>query len=135
MVFAIGAFFYINRDYIFLSPMWMLSLLFFAAGTHNTKAFVVAYTLLLAYGVFYLAFGRNVAWFQRVGDYSYGVYLYGWLAQQLVLMWLPEMSNQLNAVLAGALALGCAIASWHLIEKPALSLKKRFSFSKTAVQP
>jgi peptidoglycan/LPS O-acetylase OafA/YrhL len=59
-----------------------------------------------------------------VNDYSYGTYLYGFLVQQLLaragayrLGYLPYLS------LAVVLTLGCAWLSWHLIEKPALSLK------------
>ena len=59
-------------------------------------------------------------------DYSYGIYLYGFLVQQLFASfgwhewgYVPYVAISLVAATA------CAMASWHLIEKPALSLKDR----------
>lgn len=58
-------------------------------------------------------------------DYSYGLYLWGWPAQQIVQQFLPEATWGLNFLLAAPLALIAAIASWHALEKPALQLKGR----------
>ena len=58
------------------------------------------------------------------GDYSYGLYLYAYPAQQVLACFhVPERG--FAVYLAGSLILGlaCAAASWHLLEKPALSLK------------
>lgn len=58
------------------------------------------------------------------GDYSYGVYLYGYPAQQILAHF--QVHQRGFAVFLAAslvLALVFAVASWHLIEKPALSLK------------
>lgn len=132
MMFGLGTFCYVNREYILISPVWMLFLLFFGAAMHGTKAFAVAYSLLLAYGVFYVAFARKLPWSEKIGDYSYGVYLYGWLAQQILLLVNPGMSNHMNAILASCLALMCGIISWHLIEEPALALKDRLRRFKAA---
>jgi peptidoglycan/LPS O-acetylase OafA/YrhL len=58
------------------------------------------------------------------GDYSYGVYIWGWPIQQLLVM-----SGQINSTLANQLitmviALAIGAASWHLIEKPAIDFAK-----------
>ena len=64
------------------------------------------------------------------GDYSYGIYLYGWPVMQAMRGWLPN---------AGATPLGLwlisvvpitlfAAFSWHTIEKPILRLRRKFSF-------
>lgn len=58
------------------------------------------------------------------GDYSYGLYLYAYPAQQILATFeLPDRG--FTAYLLGSLALGlvCAATSWHLLEKPVLSLK------------
>ena len=62
------------------------------------------------------------------GDYSYGIYLYGFpIAQTLVALW-PEVFRQhflwllLTAI---ALTSAFAVLSWHLLEKHALSLKRQ----------
>ena len=56
-------------------------------------------------------------------DLSYGTYLYGWPAQKLVLMLLPAAPPALF-LLALPLALGCALLSWRLVERPALAWLK-----------
>ena len=62
----------------------------------------------------------------RHTDLSYGLYLYGWPAQQLAWM-LPTGKTVFgNIVLATAIALACAALSWFLVERPALRLKKRW---------
>jgi peptidoglycan/LPS O-acetylase OafA/YrhL len=59
------------------------------------------------------------------GDYSYGLYLYGYPLQQTV----ASLGSQyrhwyLNFALAYPLALGCAVFSWWVVEKRALALRK-----------
>jgi peptidoglycan/LPS O-acetylase OafA/YrhL len=67
---------------------------------------------------------RRVHWVGRKNDYSYGIYIYGFLGQQIFasLGWsrwgyLPFVAMSLAAAFAAA------YASWHLVEKHALSLK------------
>lgn len=70
----------------------------------------------------------RMRWLER-GDYSYGIYLYGFpIAQGLVAM-LPAWRGHGIWVLTAstALTLLFAVTSWHCIEHPILRLKKRFS--------
>jgi peptidoglycan/LPS O-acetylase OafA/YrhL len=61
------------------------------------------------------------------GDYSYGVYLYGYPIQQLITLLFPELRTwYFNILIAAPLSLGCAMLSWHFIEAPTLKLKERF---------
>ncbi len=62
------------------------------------------------------------------GDYSYGIYLFGFPITQTVVEVFPrEIALNRWAVLAIALSLTMmfAVASWHMIEKPMLAYKKR----------
>ena len=62
-------------------------------------------------------------------DYSYGVYLFAWPIQQVAVATSLSTGLSLNpyslSVAAALLTFCIAVLSWHLIEKPALSLKKR----------
>ncbi|MFN5516539.1 MAG: acyltransferase family protein [Cyanobacteriota bacterium] len=79
-----------------------------------------------AYGVIYLAYypGFKVINLHKLGDLSYGVYIYGWPLQQLVsLILFPEINWALNFLISLPLVLGAAWVSWHGIEKRALRFK------------
>ena len=62
--------------------------------------------------------------FGKYGDFSYGFYLYAWPLQQLCLLWFGSHGHFLPFMATSfALALLCAVISWHIIEKPALAHK------------
>jgi peptidoglycan/LPS O-acetylase OafA/YrhL len=58
------------------------------------------------------------------GDYSYGLYVYGWPVQQCIVL---AMGNEIGLWPMIALSIVCtlpfAIASYHWVEAPALTLK------------
>ncbi len=61
----------------------------------------------------------------RGADYSYGIFLYGFVIQQVLMDVLPAARVWwLNLVLSVLLATAVAALSWHYIEKPALRLKR-----------
>ena len=65
----------------------------------------------------------------RGGDYSYGIYLYGWpLEQAIVALWPFHGNVFLLNVIAVPVITGFAMFSWHVIERPILKLRRRFSF-------
>lgn len=78
-----------------------------------------------AYLLFFLAF-RDVPalrTFRALPDASYGLYLYAWPIQQLVMWKAPALSAIPVFLLTSALALVAGLISWYLIEKPCLRLK------------
>jgi peptidoglycan/LPS O-acetylase OafA/YrhL len=62
------------------------------------------------------------------GDYSYGIYLYGFPVQQVVRHLLPNAALLVQFAVALLLITVFAALSWHWIEKPLLKLRSRFSF-------
>ena len=63
------------------------------------------------------------------GDYSYGIYLYGFPIQQLVLNVFPWIRHgPVLFALSFPVIVLFSIFSWHVIEKPVLRLRKQFSF-------
>ena len=65
----------------------------------------------------------------RGGDYSYGLYLYGFVVQQLVMNLIGDRIGSALALFAVALPASAIIAvlSWHVVERPALKLKRVLS--------
>src|SRR5271165_5293305 len=71
----------------------------------------------------------------RFGDLSYGLYIYGWPAEQTV-TWLSGGRAAWWQVFLLALPLAAALAflSWHLVERPMLRLKPRARQSPAALR-
>jgi peptidoglycan/LPS O-acetylase OafA/YrhL len=60
----------------------------------------------------------------RLGDLSYGIYIYGWPAEQGVIWLLGRQAAWWQVfLLALPAAAALAFLSWHLVERPALRLK------------
>jgi peptidoglycan/LPS O-acetylase OafA/YrhL len=60
------------------------------------------------------------------GDYSYGLYLYGFPIQQALMAISPALRHwYLNLLLAVPCAIVVATGSWWLVERPALAQRKR----------
>ncbi len=89
------------------------------------------FPLLLAYALLVLAYHPRLRFrpFNRLGDYSYGLYIFSFPMQQIVVAKLgaPFAASPL-ALFAAAfpLTLALAVLSWHGLERPALALKARF---------
>jgi len=126
LVFFVGATIAMYADRIpfddrlgILAGIASLGLLRF--GGFNTVGYIT-----LTYFILYLA-ARLPAFARRVGaknDYSYGVYLYGWVVQQVLSFVGVNGWGYVPYVLISLLAaFGCAWLSWHLVEKQALKLK------------
>ncbi|MEO6566410.1 MAG: hypothetical protein ABIO63_10275 [Casimicrobiaceae bacterium] len=84
---------------------------------------------LLTYAVLVLAYHPHLQWpgFRRLGDYSYGVYVYSFPLQQTLMPRSPELEPTGLFLLSLPLAIGVACISWHALEQPALRLKSRFN--------
>jgi peptidoglycan/LPS O-acetylase OafA/YrhL len=68
-------------------------------------------------------------------DYSYGIFLYGFVIQQTVVFLCPWAREWwVNILLCVPLAAAVAALSWHLIEKPTLKLR-RYLKPRSAQQP
>jgi peptidoglycan/LPS O-acetylase OafA/YrhL len=63
-------------------------------------------------------------WIVKSGDYSYGMFLYGYALQQAFANVLELQNHFINFAFSLPTAFACAYLSWHYIEKPTLGLKK-----------
>jgi peptidoglycan/LPS O-acetylase OafA/YrhL len=132
--FFTGTFAWLNRDAIPLSWPLLLLIAIFAAALHDTPRFFVGYFLLLAYGTLFLAYVPRLPVI-RHHDFSYGLYLWGWPSQQLVQMVVPTAGPTANTIGATLLAGAFAVASWFLVEAPAMRLKSRYRVRTHVASP
>lgn len=63
----------------------------------------------------------------RIGDLSYGIYIYAFPVQQIMVYWLGASCNSFAEMFFASSVVTIALAylSWHLVERPALRFKPR----------
>lgn len=90
--------------------------------------FVPAFSVFGTYLVLYVAFAAlgPISKAGRFGDFSYGLYLWGWPAQQIVQSTLAPAGWLGNLAFGLPLALVFAVISWRVVEQPSLKLKAGF---------
>lgn len=128
--FAVGAAAYSWRDRLVLAWPVAVALvpLCIATGLGPEPLRVVTWTLAAVYLSYWFAFavppvGRTLT---RFGDASYGVYIWAFPVQQtIVQVGGPETSPWTIILLATPIVWLLAIASWRLVERPALRRKPR----------
>lgn len=124
-MFALGSLAYLHSRSIPISHAGMLACIALAWAMHG-ETFLADTSMALALAYFCFWFAYCLPWhgFNRFGDYSYGIYLWGFPCQQLVARWLGPGEAWRMTLLALPFALLVAMASWHLVESPALRLKQ-----------
>jgi peptidoglycan/LPS O-acetylase OafA/YrhL len=120
--FLLGMLLYAYRDRIVLHwlPVIVLIVLYIVNRQH-----LVGWILLyptFAYAVLWFSSLRSLKRLRPKHDYSYGIYLYGFVVQQAVGALFPAWNNFENLALALPVATILAALSWHLIERPCLAL-------------
>jgi peptidoglycan/LPS O-acetylase OafA/YrhL len=127
--FAIGVLFFFLRARLPMTVwaafgLWGMAFVF--AGSAIAS---LLQTAALAYTVFFLAYvprGPLLA-YNRIGDYSYGIYIYAFPLQGLMIWLFGPMTPGMNILLSLPITLMFAILSWHLVEAPSLALLRRRS--------
>ena len=133
--FALGLAAYAYKDRLQLRWDVLAGLAMVAFASRGFAIEKPAFILFTGYGA--LVVGGLViptvsAWTGRT-DLSYGLYLYAWPIQQLLLHHWPSMALPIHIALSLALSLASAALSWPLVERPALNLKTRASRRSPAV--
>ena len=121
--FFIGAALYFHKERIRYHggiALLFVAIIFF---TKFTPPSLYLYALLLPYIILYLA-SVNIPWLDNItrhGDFSYGIYIYAFPVQQLLVHW-SNNSISVTMLFIGSLAitLPIAVLSWKFVEEPAL---------------
>lgn len=136
--FLAGAAFYLLRARIPRSPLLaVLAAVGIACSMPFKGGHAVTLPVLGTYLAFFAAYagGGRLHGFGRWGDFSYGVYLYAYPIQQLVVLWAgtTRLHPLVLFALATPLSLAAGAASWHFVEKHFLRLKRKHA--ARAAQP
>jgi peptidoglycan/LPS O-acetylase OafA/YrhL len=126
LAFLIGGAIAVTADRLVLDGRIAIAAAVLMPITMISGGWVLIGYAAFAYVLMYLA-ARIPGRARRVGqknDYSYGIYVYGWLVQQLTAYWGWNHWGYVPWVAATlVITSACAYLSWHLIEKRALRLK------------
>ncbi len=124
--FAVGTAFYVWRRHLPLHWVGILILAGLATLTKGTMYYGLMFSITLGYAVFWAAYapGGAIRAYNRLGDYSYGIYIYAFPLQGFaVWLWGPQ-DPWTNIALSLPMVLIPSILSWHYIEKPALAFRR-----------
>lgn len=127
--FGVGTAFYIWRDRLPLTLWGVLGLGLAAWAAKGTVLYGPVFSVALGYAVFWAAYipGGILRAYNRLGDYSYGIYIYAFPLQGFaVWLWGPQ-TPLTNMALSLPMVLIPSILSWHLVEKPSLALRGKLA--------
>jgi peptidoglycan/LPS O-acetylase OafA/YrhL len=138
--FAMGALCYIYRQWLPITKQLFYIALALALVTLHFGGMRLVLPLTWPYILLYLA--QRLPWrhFDKHGDFSYGIYIYAFPVQQIVILTGiyrtgPIVGAVLNILLTITFTMPLAFLSWHLIEKPGMRLKGIHLFGGKKVAP
>ncbi|HYH14378.1 MAG TPA: acyltransferase [Flavisolibacter sp.] len=126
--FTFGSYFFMGVLYAYfpqlLNVKWFLPLTLLTVALFlNTPFNNILISLSLPYFILKAGQSKPLLGLHKA-DYSYGLYLYAFPVQQMVLLTMgKEIPVIVHIVISTAIALMFASLSWHNIEKPALQKK------------
>ncbi|MCW2972368.1 MAG: acetyltransferase, partial [Thermoleophilia bacterium] len=129
--FLTGSLLYVARSRVRLS--WLVAALGVAAWvmTFDTPLLLPVGAITLPYAALVVAYRTtsSLRGVSRLGDVSYGMYVYAFPVQQALVHAWPGMHPATNVLVAAPLTWVAGLASWRLVEQPAL---RRFGSRRQA---
>jgi peptidoglycan/LPS O-acetylase OafA/YrhL len=126
LFFLLGVFFYVNRRNVLFDIRLAFLAMILIMFSFGKRWFSYTFSLAFVYLIFYMAYATKfIDTDGKIGDLSYGIYIYAWPVQQLVAKMFPSIKPFGNTILSSIVVAFIAFLSWHYIEKPALNLKKK----------
>ena len=130
MLFYIGMGFYVYRDFISLRiPIALLCVLIIIISV-PLGFLEFSFLLCFPYVMFTFGFGCKQIWpsFTKRGEFSYGIYLWGWPIQQcLCALFQNSLTPIANFLIATPLAILMGIVSYYFIERYCNQLKAKLT--------
>jgi peptidoglycan/LPS O-acetylase OafA/YrhL len=132
--FLCGSCFYAYRNEFEFKPRFaIVAIMLLIFAMFNLKSATFAIPTLGAYCLFCLSLSPTASWLDRINsenDISYGVYLYAWPIQNLIIKFFPGVSAFQVLILAAVGACSWGWISWLIIERPFLLLKSKLWLRK-----
>jgi peptidoglycan/LPS O-acetylase OafA/YrhL len=125
-LFFTGSAMYVWRNRIPASwPLFLGLLGATLLATLDRDIFGALWLFTLPYMVLFFALvpAGPIRGFNRIGDFSYGLYIYAFPVQKIVVALIPGIGPWGVMGLSTVVTVALAVLSWHLVEQPALRLK------------
>lgn len=112
----------------YILTLFILIILMFAIyfNYYNSIKHIVLTIFILLIGFMQVPFLGD---FRKIGDMSYGIYIYAFPIQQTLMCYFKFNAYQLMAY-SLICSIICGFFSWHLVEKKALKYKNKINFRK-----
>lgn len=136
--FLVGAVFYLFRERIAMTGVAFWSAVFLlVASIWDATLFRLVWPIGFPYVLIWIALEPRIPlqdW-GKLGDFSYGIYIYAFPIQQLLVKFYGSLLNPYTLFVAAMLlTLPVAVCSWHFIERPFLRLKNRSNLARDPQQ-
>jgi len=128
-LFFMGSIIYLLKDKVILSKrLFVLIVISILLSIGNPKLYYVLHYFFIGYIILYIAYipKGKILFFNKLGDYSYGLYIYAYPVQQSVIALNPGISAINAFYISFAITLLLAVLSWHLLEKRMLGYKNSY---------
>ena len=123
--FLFGAFVYVNRSHIQCRLRYIFLALAIYYIFRDSPFHRALFTAAIGYAALAVGFHPKLqlnAFLKN--DYSYGIYIYSFPIQQMMVASLPNLQPLQHLFWAALGIVPLAIVSWHALEKPAIRLKR-----------
>ena len=117
-----------KRNQFLIISTSILLVISLMANVFETSRFILLPILVISFGLTYLKPLHHVV--QKIGDLSYGVYLYAFPIQQ-TLMHYFHLQTMALLILSLLISMTFAWLSWHIVEKRAMNWKKEMQRFQT----
>lgn len=125
LYFFSGSLYYLYRDKVLLDIKWAVASTLILIAAICTSGLNIVLPLLLPYLLIYLCVSVQCISIKKIGDLSYGMYIYAFPVQQLLVAYGKPFLNATELfILSLVFVFLISWVSWRYIEKPCLRLKK-----------
>lgn len=129
--FLLGSIYYLYKEYIRFDAKtisMMILLLFFLSFFEMVQLSIL---LAFSYLLFTFAYSPVIKLnnFAKLGDFSYGMYIYAFPMQQATLFVFKNIEFQYYFFISFVLTLLFAYISWHFVEKPSLQMVHNYKIN------
>ena len=127
LCFILGSAFFMYRSYIVISILPAAAVWFLVYLVKDSALYQGALILALGYSTFWLAYIPEgaIRLYNKFGDISYGVYIYGFLLGQVTIFVLPHLNASELLVYSTLPILIAATLSYYLVEAPMMKRRKK----------